>query len=175
MSKTLLGASSFLACALALAGCSTTAQAPATAQVSQQDLDFVTTAYQLIEFDLAECRIVQRASMTQAVVAVSTKICADAAHYKPILQQQAAARNIALPNDLRYDLKAQLIQLNYVRDPNVDVAYLRDQIASHESALAIFMDEAKNGTDPALKATAAQTVPVVQDNLARLRAVMPGG
>ena len=41
--------------------------------------------------------------------------------------------------------------------PNVTVNYLRDQIDSHEDALAVFQMEAMNGTDPAVKAMATRT------------------
>jgi putative membrane protein len=174
MKKTLISAALISTILGLAAGCSSTASAPATAAVNPQDLNFVTAASQLIQFDLAECTITQHNVLTAPVTAVAEKDCADAAHYSPILSQQAAAMGVTLPNDLRYDLKAEFVQLNYNPVPSADVAFLTGQIGSHESALAVFQDEAKNGSNPQLIALAAQTAPVAAANLDALRAALHG-
>lgn len=154
----------------ALSACSTTAQAPQTASVTQQDINAITAGYQLIQFDLAECSIMAGASGTPQVMAISSKICADAASYKTNLEQLAAANNVTLPNDLRYDLKMQVVSLHYHPDPSMSSQYLRDEINSHETSLLIFEDEAQNGSTPQLKSYFAQAVPLVQGNLNALKA-----
>ena len=154
---------------LGLAACSTTAQAPAASNLSAQDLSSLTAGYQLIQFDLAECSFLAASSTTPQVLALSQKICADARSYEPKLEQLAAMHNVTLPNTMPDDLKARLVSLHYFATPNVTVQYLRDQVNSHEDALAVFQAEAMNGSDPEVKAFAAQTMPVVQGNLDALR------
>jgi putative membrane protein len=153
-----------------LAACSTTAQAPASADLSSADLSSVTAAYQLVQFDLTECGTLKDGGATAQTLAISQKICADAAHYQTALQQLAAARNITLPNDLSYDLKSRIVVLRYHANPNINAQYLHDAIESHEDALAIFENEAATGTDPQIMTFDKGAIPVVQSNLAALRA-----
>ncbi|MCF3946529.1 DUF4142 domain-containing protein [Acidiphilium sp. AL] len=160
---------------LALAGCSTTAQAPQSSNVSSQDLNFITTAYQLVHFDLDACAFVQKNTLEPQVVPVVNKICADAAEYAPKIRAQAAANGVTLPNTLPMELKAQLVTLNYRPQPNLSVAFLRAEIASHETALAVFQDEARNGLNPTFKQVAMQTAPLVEQNLDMLRKALPAG
>jgi putative membrane protein len=164
-----------LAGILALAGCSTVAQAPTTSNVSPQDLAFITTAYQLVHFDLAACAYVQKGGLTPTVVPVVNKICADAATYAPQIQAQAKANGVTLPSTLPLELKSQLVALSYHPSPSLSVAFLRYEISSHESALAVFQDEARNGTAPQFKQVAIQTTPLVEQNLELLRKAMPEG
>ncbi|GAA5264775.1 putative membrane protein [Acidiphilium sp. MT5] len=162
-----------LAGILALAGCSTVAQAPATSNITPQDLGFITTAYQLVHFDLAACAYVQKGGLTPTVVPVANKICADAAKYAPQIQAQAKANGVTLPGTLPLDLKAQLVALSYHPSPSLSVAFLRDEISSHESAIAVFQDEARNGTSPEFKQVAIETTPLLEQNLDMLRDALP--
>ena len=156
--------------ALGLGACSTMSQAPATSNLSVQDLNAITTGYQLVRFDLAECADLQAGGANAQTLHVAQAICADATNYQAQLKQLALARNITLPNDLRYDLGAKDVELHYHADPDVNTQYLRDQIDSHQDALAVFRDEALNGNDPQIKAFSAGAIPVVQGNLLALRA-----
>jgi putative membrane protein len=164
-----------VAAMLALAGCSTTAQGPQSSTLMSQDLNFITTAYQLVHFDLSACAFVQKSTLEPQVVPVVNKICADAMEYAPRIRAQAAAANVTLPDTLPTELKAQLVTLNYRPQPNLSVAFIRAEISSHESALAVFQDEAQNGVNPTFKQTAAQTAPLVEQNLTMLRQALPSG
>jgi len=159
----------------ALTACTTMAQAPTSSNLSSGDLDSVTAAYQLVQFDLAECDVLKNGGATAQTLAVSAKICADATHYQGALQQLAAARNITLPDSLSYDLKSRVVVLNYHASPNINAQYLHDAIESHEDALAIFENEAANGTDPQIVSFDKGAIPVVQSNLDALRAARMAG
>jgi putative membrane protein len=145
---------------LALGGCSATAETP---------LPEITAAYQLINFDLQECSVLRSRPPGPQVAAVSAKICADAAHFQPLVERVAAKRGIALPNDPSYALEAQYVALSYRPWPDIDVNYLQDQIGSHAKALAVFEQAAQQTTDLDLKFLAEGAIPVVQDDLGRLR------
>lgn len=160
---------------LALAGCSTTAQAPRAANLAPQDLQFITTTYQLVHFDLGACAVARKGALSPQVRPVADKICADAKHYAPIIRQQAASAGATLPNTLPAEYKARLVALTYHPQPNLSVAFVRDEIESHESALAVYQDQMQNGRSPSYKRIAAQTLPVVQGNLRMLRAALPAG
>ena len=53
-----------------------------------------------------------------------------------------------------------------------DAAYIAQQKASHGQALAVQQAYAADGMAPALKATAARIVPVVQQHIAMLKAII---
>jgi putative membrane protein len=158
--------------ALAVAGCSPVAQVPAQSDLSAQDVNAVTAAYQLIQFDLAECQVIDENGASLAVVTLSATICRDAMAYQTRLQSLALADHVTLPTVLRYDLNSEYVQLHYHLGAATDVAYLRDQIGSHETALAIFRDEAAHGNDAQAKAFSAGAVPVVLGNLEALQAAL---
>jgi predicted outer membrane protein len=156
---------------LEAAGCSSVAQVPAGSALGPEDVTAVTAAYQLIQFDLAECQVVV-ADGASRHVALAGKICQDAALYQGKLQAIAVANDITLPTELRYELNSEYVQLHYHLGAATDVAYLRDQVGSHEAALAIFRDESANGRDPAVKFLSAGAVPVVRRNLDALQAML---
>ena len=78
-------------------------------------------------------------------------------------------RGIALPSDPSYDLAAQYVVFSDQPWPSIDVKYLQDQIGSHAQALAVFQLAAQQTTNFELKVLAEGAIPVVQDDLGRLR------
>jgi putative membrane protein len=178
-------------CSFVLIGCvATQAQAPPNSTLTAQDLRFLTSAYQLIDFDLQECQVVNEGIFEASTVQVANQICADAAHYKPILEQKAAAYGVTLPNSLSFDYDAEYQELDN-DDSSVSVfykgvwpssvpssvadrnsVYIMNQIGSHVSALAVFQDEKLHGSLPDLRELAAEVIPVAAANLERLRKVM---
>jgi putative membrane protein len=175
--------------AITLSACTTTtAVAPPGSSLSAQDINFLTAAYQLIEFDTSECQVVNEGDFSAKVTQVANQVCSDANHYKPTLEQEASTYNVKLPDALRYDLEAEYFTFadanGVVADEQAelppsqadqDSTYIMDQIGSHETALGVFREEAHNGALPALREFASQTVPVVEGNLQRLQAVMQDG
>ena len=164
-----------LAAMLALAGCASTARAPEGAALGPADLAFVTSAYQLVQFDLDACSFVRKGPIEPAAMPAVDKVCADAAAYKPQLRALAAQEGVTLPNTLPFDLKEKLVSLSYHPEPNLTVEFLRDEIGSHESAIAVFQGELREGRNPAFRQKAQEALPVLEHNLAMLRAALPAG
>jgi putative membrane protein len=144
------------------------------------DSDALIAGYQIIQFDLQECRVIQGgASMANGngtvsvdILKVSGKICSDAASYLPMLQKLAKDKGFDLPRALPYTLTARYAALVRNQGPGLGARYLSDQISSHEDALAVFQDEAANGKDPDVKAAATKVIPTVQSNLDLLKATL---
>lgn len=158
--------------ALSLIGCSTTAQAPESANLSPTDVNVLTAGYQLIQFDLVECKAVQGFSNNKAVLALAGQICAEAKSYEPELERLAQAHDVMLPNTLTDDLFARDLGLYYGMNSDTDVQYLTDQIKSHKDALAVFQEEVSHGQNSDLIAVSRTVIPVVQGNLTQLRQVL---
>lgn len=163
----------FGAALITLAGCATEAQAPNDHRTSQQDLNFITTVYQLVHFDLDACGYVQKNTLEPGVKPVVDKICSDAEKYAPRIRAQAKAAGVKLPNTLTLGRKAQIVSLTYHPEPNLSVEFLRDEIGSHESALAVYKQELREGQNPEFRKVAQETMPLIEQNLQMLRNALP--
>ncbi len=73
------------------------------------------------------------------------------------LMALAAKKGVALPNE---QPKAEKFGANF------DKEYMADMVKDHQKDLAEFQDQAKNGSDPDLKAWAAKTSEMVRKHLA---------
>lgn len=160
-------------------GCAAGLPAHAAA-LSSPDSDALIAGYQIIQFDIQECQALGSPQggpglsryVSSSVLDLSAKICADAYHYQPILQNAAKEKDFSLPQSLPFYLIARYAALIRHPDENLGKHYLEDQVASHRDALAVFQEEAANGKDPQIKAMAAQVIPLVQSNLASLQAAL---
>lgn len=78
----------------------------------------------------------------------------------------AQGKSIVLPTALDAEHQQMVDQLNPVpAGPRFDREYLRMQVMAHQQTLATMQQYAANGTDPELKAFAAEMAPVVQNHL----------
>jgi len=167
----------FIGAGALLIGMSIFSFTPAQAALESPDSDALIAGYQIIQFDLQECFALQRGvSMSNGagtvpsdIAAVASKICGDAAKYRPMLLKVAKEKDFVLPTSLPYTLTARYAALVRNPGPGLGVRFLNDQIESHEDALAVFQDEAANGKDPDIKALATEVIPTVESNLALLK------
>ena len=145
------------------------------------DTEALTAGYQLILFDLAECSAIRPTGGMSAsgngiispdILQVAGKICDDAAGYQSKVKDVATKYDIPLDRHLPYTLTARYAALVRHAGPGLGVRYLNDQISSHEDALAVFQDEADNGTIPEIKAMAGEVIPLVQGNLDLLKTTL---
>jgi len=93
-------------------------------------------------------------------------------HTAAIAQVGGALQSINMnppPVQLTSDLQARLNGLG-AAGPNFDAAYLQDQIAAHQDALALAQSCAANGGAP-IASVAGGMVPAIQDHLARAEAL----
>ena len=83
------------------------------------------------------------------------------------LKAAAAAANItpASKPALRPDQLQMVAQLRDLSGAAFDQEYIRQQVMSHQQALAVQSNYAQNGDVPQLRAVAMQTVPIVQSHL----------
>lgn len=152
---------------------------PASAATLQPpDSDALVAGYQVIQFNLKECMAISAKSGASAngttvispqIQDIAGKMCMESRAYLPKLEAAAKAKNFELPKQLPYDLTARYASLVRNQSGNMGQQYLTDQISSHESALAIFQEEAATGTDPDIKAAATEIIPTVQSNLDTLK------
>ncbi len=86
------------------------------------------------------------------------------------LKSAAAAAAISFPDTLNAAFQKQLDQLKALSGPAFDAAYLQAMEAIHAKDGAAFAKEASGGTNPGLRAFAAETYKIVQRHIGELKA-----
>ena len=89
------------------------------------------------------------------------------------LKSIAADAGIQIGDTLNAQFQSELDQLKGLSGRAFDAAYLRDMEVIHGKDGAAFATEAKSGSNPKLKAFAAETFRIVQRHIGELRAVGP--
>jgi putative membrane protein len=92
------------------------------------------------------------------------------------LMALAARKQISAPKSPNDAQQQELGQLQGLHGAALDRAYLNDQFAAHQAVLKLFQTEAQQGTDPDVKAFAAQYAPTIAhhlDMVTRLGGHMP--
>jgi len=81
------------------------------------------------------------------------------------LQQIAQQENLTLPTQPDSKDQATQKRLGTLTGTAFDTAYTKDMVQDHRQYIAEFKREAQSGQDPALKAFAQKTLPVLQQHL----------
>lgn len=81
------------------------------------------------------------------------------------LEQIARAENITLPSQIGSDEQQETAKLQNLSGADFDKELVQNEIKDHQKDIAEFQQEAQSGADPALKAFAQKTLPVLQKHL----------
>jgi len=81
------------------------------------------------------------------------------------LMELASSKGYKLPGELSKARRAAVEKLSKLKGEEFDRAFAKQMVLDHVVAVKLFEYQAKNGTDEALKAFAAKTLPVLQEHL----------
>jgi len=73
--------------------------------------------------------------------------------------------NIDVPREMSEKDRTAIDNLNKQNGADFDRAYIKQQLAAHKDAVALFEDEAKNGKNEELRAFAEKTLPTLREHL----------
>ncbi len=79
--------------------------------------------------------------------------------------------NMTLPSGMTAKDEAQYNRLQNLSGAAFDKAYVADMLRDHEAAVKEFQKEARAGKDSTLKNFAAQTLPVLQGHLEKIKSI----
>jgi putative membrane protein len=115
-------------------------------------------------FELQAAQLAQQRASHAAVKDFAAMMLRDHGKSQTDLKQAMAQSGQALtaPGALSPGQQQGLADLAKLPPQDFDKAYMAGQVQAHEDALTLMQDYAQNGDNPALKAFAAQTAPVVQ-------------
>lgn len=87
------------------------------------------------------------------------------------LKALAAKKGMTLPTDLDSSHKSTMDDLREQAGADFDKAYVEEMVDDHEEDVSKFEDEAKNATDPDVRAFAQKTLPVLQKHLDAIKGI----
>ncbi len=87
------------------------------------------------------------------------------------LTSVAKQENMTLPSDLTAKDEAMYSHLEKLSGVAFDRAYVTGMLKDHEADVKEFQKEARSGQDQAIKNFAAQTLPVLQEHLEKIKSI----
>ncbi|MCW6507676.1 DUF4142 domain-containing protein [Lichenifustis flavocetrariae] len=174
--KTLAAAAVLVSAAsgAALAAPSVAQDAPLMAQPSSPLVQaFAQDAGTSNQFEMTEAQMALDKSSDPAVRRFAQQMLQD--HYKAEQSLEQAAAPSGVVTHFMFDAttQAKLDQMNGLSGPAFDQAYWADQQNAHAQAVAALGTYMTSGSDPALRAWARNTLPVVMEHQ-RMLAAMTG-
>ncbi len=80
------------------------------------------------------------------------------------LKKIAQTKKLEVADDAMLMDKAKAMILD-LRDDSFDRSYANNQVKAHEQTIELFQKQAKEGTDPEVKAFAQKTLPTLENHL----------
>jgi putative membrane protein len=109
-------------------------------------------------------RLASERGTSDAVKQFAQRMVADHGKANEELTQPAQRKGIALPADLDAKHKQLIDRLAKLSGAEFNRAYSREMQRDHDADVKEFQHQAKNGNDADVKASAAQTLPVLQEH-----------
>ena len=153
--------------AVALAGIGEATAAP---QASEQDKAFVAKVSQGGMYEVALGKVAEKQGMAQDIKDQGNTEAHDHELVGDKLTAAAKDAGIDFSTDLNAEFKARLDKISALSGEKFDKAYVEDMKKIHAGDGAAFKKEAKDGTNPSLKAFAAETYNIVQRHIGELDA-----
>lgn len=147
-----------------------TTQRPA-APLSEEDREFMTKAAQSNMLEVALGREVARKAKSSEVKAFGERMMTDHAKANDELRRIAERKGVTLPTELDEEHRRELTQLAALSDEKLDKEYVTQMVEEHTHDVEAFREASKNVKDPELRAWAAKTLPILEDHLARAKAL----
>jgi putative membrane protein len=147
------------------------AATPAASQLSSTDADFVSKAAAGGAAEVQEGQLAMQQGDGR-VKTIARTIVND--HEKANKQLEALAKAKGIDVTAAPDPQ-QAEQINSLRGQKgkaFDDAWLNAQISDHEATIALFQQEANQGTDPSLKAFAKKTLPILRHHEAMAKSAI---
>ena len=134
--------------------------------------DYVKDAGAGDKFEIDSSKLVLKSTKDAKVRSFANKMIAD--HTKSTAMVKAAARKdgVAVPPPMLNPMQMQMMSdIQAATGKARDAVYMQDQATSHQASLQVQQSYASNGDKPALMATAAKIVPVVQSHIDMLNSM----
>lgn len=138
----------------------------APAPTVSPDQNFILTAAASDAFEIQSSQLAQDKARRPDVKDFAAQMIRDHGQTTQQLMQIQQGRGITPPPpQLTPDQQNMLAMLQKDTGWHFTHHYVHDQVMAHQMAISAFQQEASNGQDPAVKAFAQQTLPILQQHL----------
>lgn len=163
-------------CCIALCSIPALAQRKAAGKPPMSDQQFVDFAAQtdMVEANLGQ--LAENVSSSQDVKDYGQMLVTD--HTDDFSQLHTAAQqaNLTVPDAIdAKENKAMIAPFQKLKGAAFDHRYIREMIAGHTKAIAVYKKEAADAENPAVKSYAEQALPVLEKHLAHAKDLERGG
>jgi putative membrane protein len=138
-------------------------------KLSWQDRQFMRQAAQAGLFEVRKSELALTRSHNRQVRQFAAQMIRDHTKANQELKQLAARKGVRLPHRPNAHQRRIIRRLARLDGKQFDCAYMAVQVRAHLQAIAIFRREVRHGHDPAVKAYAARTLPVLRMHLRMAR------
>jgi putative membrane protein len=83
-------------------------------------------------------------------------------------------KGIRVPRDMRDEDRTAIDNISKLKGAGFEREYLKQQLAAHKEAVALFEEESKNGKDADLRAFAEKTLPTLREHLKEVTSLAGG-
>jgi putative membrane protein len=163
-----------LACAAVLTAFPWTASAADETKTDPSDkaassAEFVTKATQGGLYEVKSSEFATQQGGSAEVKKFAEMMIADHTKANKELAAAAASKGLKVPEGVSPEQADLLKQLETLKGAEFDAEYVKQQVAAHEKAVALFKAQAKSGQDADLKAWAAKTLPTLEGHLKHVK------
>jgi putative membrane protein len=159
-----------LATGIAILTCSSLAALHAADTFSDKDKTFVGKVSQGGMYEVELGKVAENKATAQDIKDSANTEVHDHMLVGDKLKSIMEANGMTFPTSLNAEFQARLDKMSALPADQLDAAYLTDMKKIHNADGAAFSKEAKEGTNPDLKAFAAETYRIVQRHLGELGA-----
>ncbi len=131
-------------------------------------------AIQAAQGGLAEVKLGKLAAsqaQNSDVKAFGQQMVDDHTHANNQLKAVAQTENMTLPSDMNSHQQTMFDRLSKLSGSEFDREYVNSMVKGHEQDVKDFGREAKGGKDPQMKSFAAETLPIVQGHLQKIKLI----
>jgi len=121
----------------------------------------------LAEVELGQ--LAQRQASSQVIRDMGRRIAAEHTQANQELVQIARSKGITPPTQTDAGRQAIAAQLSQADGANFDRQFLMQQLSNHEMAVALYENQARNGTDPQVRGFASKWLPSIRNHTQDLR------
>lgn len=147
------------------------ATAAVAADVPEKTQDFIDKVTVSNKFEIDTSKLAQEYGKDPAVKSFADQMIAD--HGKAGEEFKAALKEAGIepPSetlDVSHTAKYAKLRI-FTTESGFDAAYVKEQVAAHDDAVALFKDYGANGPTPALTAFAEKTLPTLEHHLEMIK------
>jgi len=137
----------------------------ASAALSSADSEFAMKAASGGIAEVQAAQLAEQRATSPQIKQFAQRMTTDHTAANTELQQIAKQANINLPTRPEGKDAAEEQKLREQNGAAFDQAYAQGQLQDHRETVELFQEEASSGQDPALKAFAQKTLPILQQHL----------